>query len=288
MKLLIVATLLPFLLSFTAEASGYDGPVVVDHANYLDGKQLVELVNKVEAANAKNDFLLVILTVPSLEGQRVELYAQAVTRSWGIGREDRDDGLLLLVVRDESTAYFYAGKDARQAITAERLDVVKDNVLIPHLRTEEYLEGFLETVDALAYEETGSYVYAALAAIPLALLLIIVFANTLNRKKRICTHCRLPVSAMVSRCPHCLGDLRVGPKEDCPCGSGRPYEDCCLDRHMEGRDSHRIQLLRVLDVRYLMSQSTSFGGYTGGGTGELPARREGQKPFDGIGAEGRF
>ena len=266
----------------------YDGPVVIDDANYLDGEQLLRLEHEVNLLNAESGFFLVVFTVPTLSGQRIELYAKAIVKTWRIGRDGRDDGLLLLIVRDEGLFYFHAGEDAKDAITSERLDYVKDDVLVPSFREKQYLEGMIEAVNALGSEETGTPLYLYIWIIPPVLILIIVFANTLNRRRRICPHCGGQVSPLVSRCPHCLGDLRVRASEPCPCGSRKPYEDCCLDRHTDGRESHRIQFLRMLDIRYLMWQSTSFGGYTGGGPGELPPEQAGTKKFDGTGVAGRF
>jgi len=272
----------------SCEAMGYDGPVVVDDANYLDGEQLVRLEHEVNVSNAEKDFFLVILTVPTLDRQRIEPYAKAIMKVWKIGRGDRDDGLLLLIVRDENLFYFHAGETAGRQISAERLEHVRKDILYPSFQRKEYLAGLAEAVEALGSDETGISMLAYLWLIPPIVLLIIIFANTVNRKRRVCPHCGRRVSPLVSTCPHCLGDLRVGQGEPCPCGSKKHYKDCCFGKHTEGRDSHRIQLLRMLDIRYLMWQSTSFGGYTGGGPGELPVSQDGAERFEGTGVAGRF
>lgn len=288
MRRIAVMALSIIIFAFPGAILAYDGPTVVDDANFLAGDQLIELRHTVEAANAERDFLLVILTVPTLEGQEVELYTKAVMRTWGIGRENRDDGLLLLIVRDEMLFYFRAGQDAESEVSPEHLEYVKSGILVPSFERREYLAGLIEAVDALGSEETGPPAYLLLWIIPIALVLIFLFANTANRKSRKCPNCGKRVSPLVSRCPSCLSDLRVRRTEPCPCGSEKPYEDCCLDRHTEGRDSHRIQFLRVLDLRYLMQHSTSFGGYTGGGPGELPSERDDQGKFEGTGVVGGF
>jgi hypothetical protein len=286
---LFATTIFALVIFFVAPGLyAYNGPVVIDDANYLDGKQLLQLQHEVEAVNARSEFLLVVFTVPTLDGQDIELYAKAIMKTWKIGREGRDDGLLLLIVRDENRFYFRAGEQAKSALTAEHLEHVKDDVLVPSFREKRYLEGLIEAVNAIGLEEPGTSLYSYLWIVLPVLILIFVFANTLNRKRRTCPYCGKKVSPLVSRCPHCLGDLRVRSSAPCPCGSRKPYEDCCLDRHTDGRESHRIQILRMLDIRYLMWQSTSFGGYTGGGPGELPPEQPGTKKFDGTGIVGGF
>ncbi len=275
-----------FLIALGLNA--YDGPVVIDDANFLDGEQLLRLEHEVNALNAENDFFLVVFTVPTLDGQEIELYARAIMKTWKIGREGRDDGLLLLIVRDENRFYFRVGERVKSALSVEYLDLIKTSLLQPDFGSHNYLDGLIGAVNALGSEETGTPLYSFIWIIPPVLILIVVFANTLNRRRRTCPHCGRPVSPLVSKCPHCLGDLRVRGSETCPCGSRKPYEDCCLDRHTDGRESHRIQILRMLDIRYLMWQSTSFGGYTGGGPGELPPKQAGAEKFDGTGVVGRF
>lgn len=292
-------TVLAFVTFLIAPGlNAYDGPVVIDDANYLDGEQLLRLEHEVNLLNAENDFLLVVFTVPTLDGQDIGLYARAIMKVWKIGREGQDDGLLLLMVKDETRFYFHLGEDAKDEISAEYIEHIKTDILLPSFRRaaslsplekrEGYLAGMIEAVKALGSEETGTPLYSYIWIIPPVLILIVVFANTLNRKRRTCPHCGKSVSPLVSRCPHCLGDLRVRGSEPCPCGSRKPYEDCCLDWHTDGRESHRIQVLQMLDIRYLMWQSTSFGGYTGGGPGELPPEQAGAKRFDGTGVVGSF
>lgn len=267
--------------------SAYDGPVVVDDANFLGGDQLMELIYAVESANASNEFFLVILTVPSLDGQPLDKYAKAILGFWGIGREGRDDGLLLLIVKDELIFHFETGKLAKTIIDSARVAHVRDVILKPFFVTQKelerpnYLPGLIDAVKELGAEEPGPSLLIYLWVIPPLLILVFIFANTLNRKRRSCPHCGKSVSPIVSRCPHCLGDVRVRNNESCPCGSKKIYEDCCLDQHTDGRDSHRIQFLRKLDIRYLMWQSTSFGGYTGGGTYEIPEESSESGNFDG-------
>ena len=267
-------------LIVAAPCCAYDGPVVVDDANFFDAKQLIEIEHEVAKVNSKNDFLLVVLTVPTLGGQNIMPYSKAVMRVWGIGHEGRDDGLLLLIVKDEMIFHFQAGKRVEKALGNKFLKHIEDDILAPAFKRKDSFAGLSEGIDVLASGKKKSALYLWL--IPIVLLLIPIYANTLNRKRRICPHCKEKVSPVVSRCPHCLEDIRVKQTEPCPCGSNKPYRECCFDKHCDGRQSHRLQFLRMLDIRYLMSQSTSFGGYTGGGTGELPPQSPEKKNFDGT------
>ncbi len=269
----IIVILLMIVLPTVVNA--YDGPLVVDDANLLDGRQLLELEYDVQDANSKLGINLVILTVESLNGQKVSTYAKAIMQVWGIGEKDKANGLLLLIVQDQMTAYFEAGKDVGDPVTPELLDRIKNELLEPALKEKQYMEGLTEAVAGLTQpwrEPKNLTVF--LWIIPALIVAALAFANTLNRKTRRCPNCENKIRPSVIRCPHCLAEIRPAPNDPCPCGSGKTYKDCCLDTHLDGRESFRIQFLRFLDVRYLLSLSTQFGGFTAGGAGELSKQQD--------------
>ncbi len=44
---------------------------------------------------------LIVVTVPSLNEQPIQDYANGLFRAWGIGQKDKNNGVLLLVPRDD-------------------------------------------------------------------------------------------------------------------------------------------------------------------------------------------
>lgn len=262
------------LMVLFAAALAYDNPVIVDDANLLDGEQLVRIENLIENLNAANDYLLVLLTVPTIEGQKIESYSRAIMQVWDIrSREDLDDGVLLLLVRDTKTVHFRVGEDAE--IDAELLEHVRTQYLQPAFDTEEYYDALQNSLlvlqEGIPGESKTHYIWLGLAGL---VVLVFAYSNTLNRKKRKCPHCKAGIPPIVSRCPECLGDLR-------PWAIGRELSKDEPDVILDSSDLHRIQSLRWLDVRFLVWQSTSFGGFTAGGPGELPSKKPDQKPYDG-------
>ncbi len=268
-------------LSLPHVVMAYDGPLVVDDANLLDGRQMLELDYAVRDVNRQQDIIMVILSVESLDGQNVSSYARAVVQVWGIGEDDRANGLLLLIAEDQMLVHFEAGKDISESLPPELLDRIKNEILEPALRDKRYVEGLTRAVAALTqpWQEPTDY-SLLLWIMPAFIVAAFICANTLNRKLRRCPHCGHKVRPSVIRCPGCLGEIRSGPSDPCPCGSKKTYADCCLDLHLDGRESFQIQFLRFLDIRYLLAMSTRFGGFTSGGAGELPRESDGPQRFD--------
>jgi len=286
LKILGTAFFIAALLVSQSAIASYDGPLVVDDANFLDGIQLLELKYEVKAVNDSNDFFLVVLTTPSLDGQRIETFSKAILQVWNIGHEDRKDGILLLVVKQDTTFHFQADTEIGDLFSDTHFDYIKDIILKPAFERRDFLNGLVQAVRTLPAEIERPNRLLYLWLIPIAIVLVIVYANTLNRRRRVCPHCKSRVSPVAIRCPKCLGDIRSLRDDPCPCGSKKSYGHCCLEKHIEGRESHRIQFLRYVDIRSLKSRSTGFGGFTAGGTCELPDSKPESRDFDGTGVVG--
>lgn len=286
MRRLSLALIVAIVMSFYSTAAAYDGPLVVDDANFLDGVQLMELTHEVQVVNDSNDFFLVILTTPSLDGQKIETYSKAILQIWKIGHENKKDGILLLVVKEDTTFHFQPDVDVANLFSTAHYEYITDIILKPAFEKHEYLDGLVEAVHALP---TGLEKANRLKLLWLALILfilILVYANTLNRKLAVCRHCSAKVSPSAVRCPSCFGDIRALRDDPCPCGSKETYGHCCLEKHLDGIASYRFQFLRRLDIRYYRQHTTSLGGFTAGGTCKLPSNKGESKEFDGTGVVG--
>src|SRR5688572_8070218 len=94
------------LLTFaaTAQAQDYpprpDGPVY-DGADIISPATEAALDQRLRAYNRETGRSLVIATVPSLGGTPLESYSIGLATAWGIGGAERDQGLLLLIARDD-------------------------------------------------------------------------------------------------------------------------------------------------------------------------------------------
>ena len=71
---------------------------VVDQAGVIDDQTEMKLNGYLQELEQKTTAQFVILTIASLEGQAIESFALRVAHDkWRLGREGRDNGLLLLV-----------------------------------------------------------------------------------------------------------------------------------------------------------------------------------------------
>lgn len=85
-----------------------DGPVL-DAAQIIPDGDEAALDARLRDYNQRTGRALVVATVPSLDGQTIELYAVKLFEAWGIGGKETDQGLLLLVAPSERKVRFETG-----------------------------------------------------------------------------------------------------------------------------------------------------------------------------------
>jgi len=122
---------------------------VVDQANLLRPEQELDISSKSAALEAQSGAQLVVVTVTSLEGRRIEDYSYQLGRHWGIGQEKKDDGVLLVVAPKERKVWIATGYGARVRLTDAVSSVIYRDAIIPRFREGDYAGGITAGVDQI-------------------------------------------------------------------------------------------------------------------------------------------
>lgn len=134
-----------------------DTDYFVDKALLLD-EQAAQLVNQTAAALLQEEQVpLFVVTIESLASQQasgsgIESYARQLFDHWGIGYEDRNYGMLLLVSVGDRKARIELGKDWAHNYDDEAADVMQ-SLIIPAFKRGDYATGITDGVrgmDAMA------------------------------------------------------------------------------------------------------------------------------------------
>ena len=149
-----VAALLLALLA-TATALGADTPIppldspVVDTTGTLSTGTREALVQQALALESRKGSQLQVLIVPSTGDETIEQYAQRVFEAWKLGRKDVDDGVLLLVAKDDRTVRIQTGYGLEGAIPDITARRVIDEYLVPRFREGNFDGGVQDATGAL-------------------------------------------------------------------------------------------------------------------------------------------
>ena len=122
---------------------------VVDQAGLLTPAQVVDLRSKSEALEQRTGRQFVVATVKSLEGRTIEDYGYRLGREWGIGNEQKDDGVILLVAPNERKVRIETGYGARVFLTDAVSSVIIREDIVPHFKAGDYGGGIAAGADKI-------------------------------------------------------------------------------------------------------------------------------------------
>ena len=114
---------------------------VVDRADLLDADVENRLTALSAAIERRTTDQLVVVTVPSLEGRSIEDYSRALGNHWGVGRADRQNGVLLVVAPNERRVRIAVARGLEPILTNGRAAHIIDHDLLPAFREGEWEAG---------------------------------------------------------------------------------------------------------------------------------------------------
>jgi uncharacterized protein len=141
---------------------------VNDLAGMLDESAEARLEQKLEALERDKGSQVVVLTVPSLEGDSLEGFSIRVVDTWKLGREGVDDGVLLLVARDERQLRLEVGYGLEGALPDALARRIVDNLITARFREGDFAGGIETGIDAVVLVIRGEELPPALSVDPSA------------------------------------------------------------------------------------------------------------------------
>ena len=149
----LAASLLLFcLVTGTARSAPEFPPLtgrVVDQAQLLSAEAKVRLVERLAAHEQQTGNQLVVVTLPSLGGYSIDDYGYQLGRHWGIGQQDRDNGALLIVSRDDRKLRIEVGYGLEGSLTDALSSAIINQRILPQFRRGDFEAGIEQGVDAM-------------------------------------------------------------------------------------------------------------------------------------------
>ena len=149
---LLVALMLPAPL-LAATFPGHDDYYVNDYANLLDPTAEGRLRSGLETLKRTTGVEMTVLTLPSWrsysdDGQSLQDYATDLFNSWGIGKANRNDGILVLVASQDRDTRIVLGRGYD-----EGYDLMAQNVtaswFLPAFRKGDFQHGIEQGTDEI-------------------------------------------------------------------------------------------------------------------------------------------
>lgn len=130
---------------------------VVDLADLLDESEEKSLSQQLAMHEDKTSNQLVVVTVPSLNGNDIADYANRLGRHWQIGTADDDNGVLLVIAPNDRKIRIEVGYGLEGALTDSLSSVIIQREILPPFRNKNYSLGISQGVNAILAAVKGEY-----------------------------------------------------------------------------------------------------------------------------------
>ena len=130
---------------------------VNDYASMLSPDAVQQLETELAAFEQSDSTQIVVLTIPSLEGQVLEEYAIRVVEAWKIGQKGKDNGALLLVVKNDRKIRIEVGRGLEGKLTDLVSGRIIRNEISPAFKRGDFDAGIMAGVSAIMATVRGEY-----------------------------------------------------------------------------------------------------------------------------------
>ena len=130
---------------------------VNDYARILSSyteKQLEGILRDLEQTDSTQ---IVVLTIPSLEGEVLEEFSIKVLDEWKIGQKGLDNGAMLLIAKDDREIRIEVGYGLESSLTDLMSGRIIRNVILPRFRAGNFDQGVLDGVQSMVGVVRGEY-----------------------------------------------------------------------------------------------------------------------------------
>ncbi|NNK96005.1 MAG: TPM domain-containing protein [Desulfobacterales bacterium] len=137
---------------------------VNDYAGMLSASTISQLDFILGELEKTDSTQIVILTIPALAGDSLEGFSLKVAEKWGIGQQDKDNGALLVIARDDRKLRIEVGYGLEGTLTDLVAGQIIRNIITPQFRQGSFNQGVIDGTGAMIAAVKGEY--QADAALP--------------------------------------------------------------------------------------------------------------------------
>lgn len=122
---------------------------VTDVTGTLTAAQQGELEQKLRDYEARKGAQIAVLLVATTQPEAIEQYSIRVVEAWKLGRKRVDDGVLLIMAKDDHTVRIEVGYGLEGVLTDATSNRVIDETMVPLLRQGQYFAAISAGLDQI-------------------------------------------------------------------------------------------------------------------------------------------
>lgn len=130
---------------------------VYDYANLLSPEEKAQLEEKLVKYSDSTTTQIVIITIESLKNEDVSQLATKWAHTWGLGQAKEDNGVIILVAKNERKIAINPGYGLEDRLTAGTGGEIIRNIIVPEFKAGSYFRGLDKGTDAIIDVFKGKY-----------------------------------------------------------------------------------------------------------------------------------
>ncbi|MFH6768867.1 TPM domain-containing protein [Gaetbulibacter aquiaggeris] len=130
---------------------------VYDYINLLSSSEKITLENKLIKYSDTTSTQIVVVIISTTKGENIGLLSPKWAQKWGIGQAKEDNGVFILLARDDRKIWISPGYGVEDRLTAGIVGELTRNIIIPEFKNGDYYQGLDKGVDAIFDILTGAY-----------------------------------------------------------------------------------------------------------------------------------
>jgi uncharacterized protein len=127
-----------------------NGSYVSNPDEILDATTVFQLDTLLASLEKRTTAQVAVVIVESIGEQDIVDFAQMLFTTWGIGNKERDNGLLVLLVKDQRTVRFHTGYGLEGILPDITCKRIQREVMVPEFKNENYNAGILAGVQEVS------------------------------------------------------------------------------------------------------------------------------------------
>lgn len=130
---------------------------VYDYANLLSPEEKAQLEEKLVKYSDSTTTQIVIITIESLKNEDVSQLATKWAHTWGLGQAKEDNGVIILLAKNERKIAINPGYGLEDRLTAGTGGEIIRNIIVPEFKAGSYFRGLDKGTDAIIDVFKGKY-----------------------------------------------------------------------------------------------------------------------------------
>jgi len=154
---LLVMALIAVALPVRAQVPPPSKALVTDLGGFLEPVEERALERKLRAYQDSTSTQIAVLTIQDLGGMDAQEYALEVGRTWGVGQEGQDNGVVFLISRAERQIRLEVGYGLEGALPDALASRIIRDVVTPSFKQGQFFAGINAAVDLIMAAAAGEF-----------------------------------------------------------------------------------------------------------------------------------